>query len=241
MKQQKLFAAASVGLALVLTTGCGGQVAPAAGNASPASTQLSPPASMRTVDYPVYSTLEELAGYSTAMIRGKVTAVRPSTLNGPGVLQPELRQAGLADWVVTPVEVRVGELLAGSGFNAGSAVTVLQQGGAIGDRKERAPPEEPPLAVGQDVVLFLTSAEGGLPGVNGVIVGGGQGAFLVAAEALQPTRPQPPAGDVDARLKGEKVTTVARQAKPVMGLLRASQTGTTGTTSPTVETTARPS
>ena len=171
-------------------------------------------------DYPSYSSLDELAGHSTAMVRGVVSEIEPSILNGPGVIDPARAKDGL-DWVATPITVRVAELLAGSGFAAGTDVRILRHGGKIGERSTPIPDEEATYEVGQAVVLFIYPAAAPIGEINAVVVGAAQGAYRVDSNGvLHATRPSPGDNDVDAKIRGTEMKVVAQQAASLIGKRR---------------------
>ena len=217
-----------------LTTSCSTNSKPiAVATLSSLEPEASATGSTSIYDYPSYSSLDELAGMSTAMVRGVVTDIKPSILNGHGIIDP-VNAKGALDWVVTPISVKVTEHLAGDGYAAGSEVRILRQGGKIGARSEPTPEQEPLMEVGQQVVLFIASTTSKVGGVNAILVGGTQGTYVVDAKnALLPTRtPSANSNNVDTKLSGSDIKAVVSRAVPLIGKLRQREPEVTGTTAP---------
>ena len=82
---------------------------------------------------------------------------------------------------MTPFERRVDELLTGKGFEKGSPFIIAQAGGQLGDQSTVSP-DDPPLRVGMTVALFVRASSFPQLGVNAVVIGGGRGAFVIAAD-----------------------------------------------------------
>ena len=108
-------------------------------------------------------------------------------------------------------------MLAGKGFEKGSLLGIAQAGGELGDRSMISP-DDPPLRVGMTVALFVRASSYPQLGVNAVVIGGGQGAFVMAADGhLTPMLTGAGPGSVGNEVRGQTAQRVAEAAARTIG------------------------
>jgi hypothetical protein len=162
-------------------------------------------------DYPVYAGVRDIAAHSTIVVRGTATELLPARrVLPPGIRLDEMpaEKAAGAGFLVTDIVFRVEQILRGAPDIAGATIIVSHLGGSDG-ANQYVMEAEPLSEVGQEYLLFLERTPEG----NYVVVGGGQGRYLVQDGRLRALTTEAEALPLVASLRDVALPNLAEQLK----------------------------